>query len=72
MKWMICQPTQIHHKAVIGGRLADGQSIYIGMATINGKVLIGHVDPSKDHKLFVPYEGRQESTRNYKILIAGI
>jgi hypothetical protein len=69
MKFVDSRDGIIERGAIIGGRTANGENLYIGKVQHENTLEIGKIHPS--HKcMYIPYYGKEIKFTNYKILVA--
>jgi hypothetical protein len=69
MDWVDSRDGIIEPGAIIGGRTANGENLYIGRVQYANNVQIGKIHP-KYKCMFIPYDGEEIKFTNYQILVA--
>uniref|UniRef100_T1IXB6 Uncharacterized protein n=1 Tax=Strigamia maritima TaxID=126957 RepID=T1IXB6_STRMM len=68
MQWLPSSNGQVPSGAIQGGRTSNGEPLYIGRVNHNGTLTIGKIHPSHGC-IYIPYDGREHSNRNYEVLV---
>ncbi|KAI4459296.1 hypothetical protein MML48_6g00016043 [Holotrichia oblita] len=66
--WQPCSGGNIPSNAVIGGRTADGELLYVGRAYHEGSHTVGKVHPSHG-SCYIPFDGEEVAYQDYEILV---
>ncbi|KAK9502377.1 hypothetical protein O3M35_011163 [Rhynocoris fuscipes] len=66
--WKFCSGGDVPPEALVMGKTADGDPLYMGRRLIDGTLTPGKVDP-KNKWLYVPYNGTELKFYNYDVLI---
>jgi hypothetical protein len=67
MKWKKAKSGDIKKRAVVGGRTATDEPLYIGRAWNDGSLVIGKIHPSHE-VLYFPFGGKELSSHDYEVL----
>lgn len=68
-KWVSAKNGEIPIGAVVAGKEADGNPLYVAKADIGGGIHIGKVSPRFGAAL-IPYDGKENSIQQYDVLVA--
>ena len=68
VEWVAAQNGDLPEGALLAGREANGQSLYVVKASVANQVLIGKLNPSHG-KAYVPHNGRELVVTSYEVLV---
>jgi hypothetical protein len=68
--WVQSSNGQVPANAVIGGKTATGESLYVGRAQHAGLTIPGKVHPSH-HCLYLPCDWKEHAKTSYEVLVRG-
>ncbi|XP_022901806.1 natterin-3-like [Onthophagus taurus] len=66
-QWARERNGRVPHNAVIGGRTATGENLYIGRAHHAGAHTVGKIHPSHGC-LYIPFNGKEVAIKDYEVL----
>jgi hypothetical protein len=69
LDWVNSRDGTIEPKAIVGGRGANGEKLYIGRVLHENTLVIGKIHP-KYKCMFIPFHGQEIRFNNYEILVA--
>ena len=69
VEWVAAQNGDLPEGALLAGREANGQSLYVVKASVANQVLIGKLNPSHG-KAYVPHNGRELVVTSYEVLVS--
>ena len=67
--WVAASNGDLPERAILGGREAKGEPLYVAKALVDGQVSIGKLRPSNG-KCYVPHNGKEIVVTSYEVLVA--
>ena len=68
VEWAAAQNGDLPGGAILAGREANGQPLYVAKASVDNHVLIGKLNPSHGNA-YVPHNGAELAVTSYEVLV---